>query len=150
MEEVQKHQDNFREVGRILLNHDEHIAQTGAASKEMAQYINALIQESEKKTLWIGNLMRENQEQNKVLGRHEMRQNVLAEVIKDMANKQSQQPQPQTVTGRGPIVTEVDDDGVLDFLGGQNPNTGPPTVRIGQLTIKPPRSPRRKDEPKRN
>ena len=73
VEEVQKHQDNFREVGRILPNHEEHIAQTGAASKEMAQYINALIQESEKKTLWIGNMMKENHEQNKVLGRHEMR-----------------------------------------------------------------------------
>ena len=76
---------------------------------------------------------------------------VLAEVIKYVANQQSQQPQPQTVTGRGPIVTEVDeDDGVLDFLGGQNPNTGPPTVRIGQLTIKPPRSPRRNDDMKEN
>ena len=30
--EAQKHQDTFREVGRILLNREEHIHQTGVAS----------------------------------------------------------------------------------------------------------------------
>ena len=149
VQEVQKHQGSFREVGRVLLNHEEHIAKTGTASEQMAQYINALIQESEKNHLWIGNLIKENQEQNQVLQRHEMGQYAMAEVIKDVANKQSQQPQPQTATGTGPIITEPDEDGaVLDFLGGQNPNTGPPIVGIGPMTIKPPRAPRLKDGPK--
>ena len=89
VQEVQKHQDNFREVGRILLNHEEHIHQTGVASQEMAQYINALIEESQKKTLLVGSLMRENQEQNQVLQRHEIGQHVLAEFLKDVANRQS-------------------------------------------------------------
>ena len=87
--ETQKHQDTFREVGRVLLNHEERIALTGAASQEMAQYINALIEESQKKTLLVGSLMRENQEQNQVLQRHEIGQHVLAEFLKDVANRQS-------------------------------------------------------------
>ena len=149
--EAQKHQDNFREVGRILLNHEEHIHQTGVASQEMAQYINALIEESQKKSLLVGSLMRENREQNQVLQRHEIGQHVLAEVLKEVANQQSQQPQPQTVTSTGPIVTEVDgDENRLDFLSGQNVNTGPPIGWIGPMTIKGPRAPRRKDDPKQN
>ena len=147
--EAQKHQDTFREVGRILLNHEEHIHQTGVASQEMAQYINALIEESQKKTLLVGSLMMENQEQNQVLQRQEIRQHVLAEVIKDVANQQSQQPQPQTVASTGPTATEFDEE-ALDFLSGQNHNTGPPTPGIGQITIKGPRAPRRKDDPKQN
>ena len=70
--ETQKNQDTFREVGRILLNHEEHIHQTGVASQEMAQYINALIEESQKKTLLVGSLIKENQEQNRVFQRHEI------------------------------------------------------------------------------
>ena len=150
VQEVQKHQDNFREVGRILLNHEEHIHQTGVASQEMAQYINALIEESQKKTLLVGSLMRENQEQKQVLQRHEIGQHVLAEVIKEVANQQSkQQQQSQTVTSTGPKVTEVDEDR-LDFMSGQNLNTGPPIGGTGQMTTKRPRAPRRKDDPKQN
>ena len=150
VQEVQKHQDNFREVGRILLNHEEHIHQTGVASQEMAQYINALIEESQKKTLLVGSLMRENQEQKQVLQRHEIGQHVLAEVIKEVANQQSkQQQQSQTVTSTGPTVTEVDEDR-LDFMSGQNLNTGPPTAGIGPMTRKGPRALRRKDDPKQN
>ena len=148
--DVQKHQDTFREVGRILQNHEERIAQTGVASQEMAQYINALIEESQKKTLLVGSLMRENQEQKQVLQRHEIGQHVLAEVIKEVANQQSkQQQQSQTVTSTGPTVTEVDEDR-LDFLSGQNLNTGPPTAGIGPMTTKGPRALRRKDDPKQN
>ena len=66
--EVQKHQDNFREVGRSLLNHEERIAQTGYASQEMAQYINALIEEKQKKTLLVDSLMMEKREQNRCFG----------------------------------------------------------------------------------
>ena len=43
-EEVGKHQNNFRDVVRILQTHEEHIVRTGAASQEMAQRINALIE----------------------------------------------------------------------------------------------------------
>ena len=149
VQEVQKHQGSFREVGRVLLNREEHITKTRTASEQMAQRINALIQESEKNHLWIGNPMKENQEQNNVLRRHEIGQYAIAEVIKDVANKQSQQPQPQTANGTGPTITEPDEDGaVLAFLGGQNPNTGPPIRGIGLMTIKPPRAPRLKDGPK--
>ena len=91
--EAQKHQDTFREVGRILLNHEEHIAQTGVASQEMAQCINALIQDSEKKTVWISSLMRDSQEKTHVLRQHQLGLQVQAEVIKRLANQQQQQPQ---------------------------------------------------------
>ena len=57
-EEVGKYQNNFREVVRILQTHEEHIVKTGAASQEMAQRINALIQENENKTVWISSLTR--------------------------------------------------------------------------------------------
>ena len=109
---------------------------------------SALIEESQKKTLLVGSLMKENQEQNQVLQRHEIGQHVLAEVLKDVANQQAQQPQPQTVTSTGPTVTEVDED-ALDFLSGQNPNTGPPIGGIGRMSIKRPRAPRQKDDPKK-
>ena len=56
-EEVGKHQNNFREVVRILQAH-EYIVRNGAASQEMAQRINALIEENATKTMWIGSLMR--------------------------------------------------------------------------------------------
>ena len=50
-EGIGKHQDNFREVARFLKTHEEHMAKTGAATQEMAQYINALIQENENKAV---------------------------------------------------------------------------------------------------
>ena len=127
-EEVGKHQNNFREVVRILQTHEEHMAKTGAASQEMAQRINALIQENANKTVWISSLMRESQEQTRVLRQHQLGLQVQAEVIKRVANQQPQQQQPQGPTGTNPTVVEVDeqDGDHLDFLGGQNPNTGPP------------------------
>ena len=70
-EQVNKRQDNFREVVRIFQAHEEYIVKTGEASQEMAQNINAFIRESEKKTLWIGNLMRDAQEKTRVLRQHE-------------------------------------------------------------------------------
>ena len=71
--------------------------------------------------------MRESQEQTRVLRQHELGLQVQAEVIKVVANHQQQPPQ-RGATGTSPTVTEVNDqDGDhLDFLGGQNPNTGPP------------------------
>ena len=47
----------------MLQGHEQHIVKNGAASQEMAQYINALISENEKKTLWIASLMKESQAQ---------------------------------------------------------------------------------------
>ena len=126
-EEVGKHQDNFREVARIFQAHEEHIVKTGAATQEMAQYINALIKENENKTVWISSLMRESQEQTHILRPHQLGLKVQAEVIKTVVNQQQQ----QTTTGTGSIVSEAGDDqdsDCLDFLGGRNPNTGPPII----------------------
>ena len=128
-EEVGKHQNNFREVARIFQAHEEHIVKTGAATQEMAQSINALIQENATKTMWISSLMRNSHEQTLVLRQHELGLQVQAEVIKVVANQQPQHPPPsQGAAGTSPTVTEAgDQDGDrLDFLGGQNPNTGPP------------------------
>ena len=65
--QVRKHQDNFQEVVRIFQNHEKYIVRNGAVADEMAQYINALIEDAEKKRLWIGNLMNESQAQEEVL-----------------------------------------------------------------------------------
>ena len=43
-EEVGKHQNNFREVVRILQSDEQHMVRTGEATKEMERYINALVQ----------------------------------------------------------------------------------------------------------
>ena len=50
-EEVRKHQDYFQEVARIFQNHEEHIRRNDVLSDGMAQYINALVQDTEKKRL---------------------------------------------------------------------------------------------------
>ena len=129
-EDVKKHHDNFREVARIFQAHEEYIVKTGAASQEMAHYINALIKENENKTVWISSLVRESHEQTNVLRQHELGLQVQAEVIRRVANQQSQQR--GTATGTGPTVSEVDnehDGDSLDFPGGQNPNSGPPNNR---------------------
>ena len=81
-EEVNKHQNNFREVARIFQAHEEHIIKTGAAYQQMAQCINSLVRESENNTVWISSVMRETQEQTQVLRQHEFGLQVQAEVIK--------------------------------------------------------------------
>ena len=126
-EEVGRHQNNFREVVRILQTHEEHMVKTGATSQEMAQRINALIQENANKTVWISSLMRDSQEQTRVLRQHQLGLQVQAEVIKAVANQQQNQQQ-QGVTGTGPTVTDVDDhnDDRLDFSNVPSPNSGPP------------------------
>ena len=127
-EEVGKHQNNFQEVARIFQAHEEHMAKTGAATQEMAQRINALIQENANKTVWISSLMRESQEQMHVLRQHELGLQVQAEGIKVLANQQQCQQQQQGGTGTSPTVTEVDDhsDDRLDFSNVPSPNSGPP------------------------
>ena len=153
VEEVKKHQDEFRQMATILQTHQQHIARTGTVSQEMAQYINALIEENEKKREWITSLMKETQAQQEVLRQHELGQQVLAEVIRRIANQQHQHDhqQGQGITGTGPIVTVVDDDDErLDFLGGQNPHEGPPIIGTGSMTIKAPRAPKPKDDVRSN
>ena len=83
-QEVQKHQEYFQEVVRVLQNHEQHIANHGVARQEMAQYINTLIEENEKKRQWLTVLMKESQAQTKVLRQHHMGKQVLAEVIKQI------------------------------------------------------------------
>ena len=151
---VKTHQDDFQQVARILQVHEQHIISQGTASQEMVQYINALVQDTEKKRAWIGNLIKESQAQMQVLRQHEMGQQAIAGVIKCMMRQleyHQERAQQAGVTTTGPVVTIVEEDGdVLDFLGSQNPNSGPLIIGIGQLTIKPPRAPRPKDDRKRN
>ena len=147
-EEVKKRQDNFREVVRIFQAREEHIVKTGAATKEMAQYINALIRENANKTVWISSLMRDSQEQTQVLRQHELGLQVQAEVIKTVVNQQQQ----QTATVTGPTVSEADDQDSdrLDFLGYQNPNTGQPIISRRKRLTKHPRALKSKEDHKKN
>ena len=149
--QVWKRQDNFFEVVRIFKKHDEFIVKHGAASDHMAKYINALVEDAEKKSLWIRNLMKESQAQELVLREHHTRQQVLAEVMKRFVFQQEQQQtqpsQGPTITGTGPIITDVPDDNNgnhPDFQGGQNPHDVPPNGGTGQVTTKPPRSTKHK------
>ena len=131
-------------MARILQNHEEHIARSGAASQEMAQYINALVQENEQKSLWIGSLVREAEAQTQVLRQHHLGQQVLAEVIKKMARQQPpQQPRQQpTVPSTQPIVTEVDDDSPSqDFRSGPSPHSRPPDGQLWNITPEMPQIP---------
>ena len=154
--QVQNHQDNFGHVMRIFQNHDEHIRKNGLVSEGMAQYINALVVETEKSKTWVGSLTRESQAQEDVLRQHEMGQQVLAQVIKRIVVQQEQQhsqpPQGQATVGAGPTVTEVDDDqdsDRLDFMTGPNPHKGPPTGGTGQVSSKGPRVRKQKEIAKR-
>ena len=49
VEEVTTHRDYFQKVGMIMQVHEQHIVRSGAMTQEMAQYINALIQENQQK-----------------------------------------------------------------------------------------------------
>ena len=84
-------------------------------------------------------LMRENQEQTQVLRQHEMKQQVLAEVIKTVVNQQQEQQPHQGVPRTGPTISDVDDNDPdrLDFLGGRDPNSGPPDLRVWSLALQP-------------
>ena len=132
VEEVSAHRDNFQKVGLVMNIHEQHMVQSGAITQEMAQYINALIQENQQKSLYIGSLVKEYQAQAEVIRQHQMGQQVIAEVIKRIVAGQGPQqtPQPQGTAGRGLTVSEIDDHDPdrLDFLGAQNPNSGPPTT----------------------
>ena len=146
--QVKIHQDNFHEVVRILQAHEQFIVNTGSITQGIAQNVVELSKDNEKNRMWIGEMMRENQAQAQVLRQHEMGQQAIAGVIKVMMTRDQQQQPQQTVTGSGPIVTEVDDDngGILDFTGGRSPQTGPPDIGSLTMSIKPPRAPRPKDD----
>ena len=70
VEEVSAHRDNFQKVALVMQVYEQHIVRSGAATQEMAQYINALIKENEQKSLLIGSLMKEYQAQAEVLRQH--------------------------------------------------------------------------------
>ena len=104
------------EMVRVLVNHEQQILQNCAASQEMAQYVNVLIQDSQNQTMWITTLFKEAQTQSQVLREHHDGQHVLAEVIRQtMFQQQSRPQQDQAVTGTRPTVTEADDGERLDF-----------------------------------
>ena len=125
----------------MLQNHEQRILTNGVASQEMVQYINALALDNENKKQWIGVLMKESQAQAEVLRQHHLGQQVLAEVIKRMADPwQQPQPQPQhqrITAGNGPTATVVDeDDGTrLDFMGGPSPHPTPPDIGSMRMEI---------------
>ena len=139
-------------MATILQVHEQHIAQNGAMSQDMAQFVNALIQEDAKKRLWIESLARTNQEQSEVLQEHQMGQQVIAEMIKMImaGQQQPQQPQPQQAAiGSGPVVTVVDDDQDgerLDFQGGPSPSPTPPDMGSMQMEIQPIQIPTQMEE----
>ena len=49
VDEVNTHRDNFQEVGMIIQVHEQYIVRSGVVTKEIAQYVNALIKDSEQK-----------------------------------------------------------------------------------------------------
>ena len=147
VEETKKHQEHFQEVVRVLQNHEQHILTNGVASQEMAQYVNALALDNENKKQWFTSLMKESQAQAEVLRQHHLGQQVLAEVIKRMADPW-QQPQPQQqcqqiTAENGPTVTVVDDDDGtrLDFMGGPSPHPTPPDIGSMRMVIEPKQTP---------
>ena len=143
-------------MATVLQAYELHIAQNGAMSQDMAQFVNALIQEDAKKRLRIESLARTNQEQSEVLQEHQMGQQVLAEMIKRImaGQQQPQQPPPQKAAiGSGPVVTVVDDDqdgDRLDFQGGPSPNPTPPDIGSMQTEIQPIQLPTQMEEERKD
>ena len=86
-------------MATILKIHEQHNTKNRAVSQQMAQYVNALITENEKQTVWIRDMMKESQAQTEVLRQHHVGQQVLAGVIKSMANNQQAQPPQQFTAG---------------------------------------------------
>lgn len=50
-DEVKEHQENFLQMATILHIHEQHISRSGVISQEIAQFVNALIHENEKRLL---------------------------------------------------------------------------------------------------
>ena len=53
VEEIKIHRDRFQKMAMVMQVHEQHIVQSGAVTQEMAQYINALIQDNLDKTMQI-------------------------------------------------------------------------------------------------
>ena len=49
--EAKAHQKNFQEVAKVLQNHEQHVANSGAVAQQIAQYIDAFAKENENKSL---------------------------------------------------------------------------------------------------
>ena len=81
VEEVNTYRDNFQKVGMIMQVHEQYIVRSGVVTKEMAQYVNALIRENEK-SMRIESLVREYQVHSEILRQQQVGQQVLAEVLK--------------------------------------------------------------------
>ena len=131
VDEVNIHRDNFQKIGMIMQIHEQYIVRGGVITQEMGQYINALLQDNQNKSMRIESMMNELRGQAEILLQHQMGQEVITEVMKCMmaGHYQGQpKPQPQGVAGTGPIVTEVDDDSGTDpnFPNAPSPNAGPP------------------------
>ena len=127
VEEVQRHQDCFKEVVRVLQNHEQHISTSGLASQEMAQYINALAQANEKNAMWIADLMRETNAQSQVIREQHVKQHVLAEVMKRVM-VQVQQESQQSVRATQVTVADADDETIQGFPTCPSPNASPPNT----------------------
>ena len=145
VEEVKTHQRNFHQVVRAIQTNEQHIAMNGAVSQEMAQFMNALIQDRENKRMWIGSLLSEFQAQAQVIRQREMGQQVLAEMVKMFVfyEHPRQHPQQQPAGGTGPVVTEVTDvDGAgQDLRSGLSPHTKPPDGWMWTVVPAPPQVP---------
>ena len=102
VEEVNTHRDNFQKVWMIMQVHEQYIVRSGVVTREMAQYVNALIRENEQKSMRIESLVKEYQVQSDVLRQQQEGQQVLAEVLKMMMAGRRQEQQPQGATGTGP------------------------------------------------
>ena len=127
VEEVQRHQDCFKEVVRVLQNHEQHISTSGLASQEMAQYINAPAQANEKNTMWIADLMRETNAQSQVIREQHVKQHVLAEVMKRVM-VQVQQEAQRSVRVTQVTVAHMDDETGPGFPSFPSPNASPPNT----------------------
>ena len=98
-------------------------------TQEMAQYVNALVNENEQKSFKVASLPKEYQVQSEVLRQQLEGQQVLAEVLKMViAGRRQEQQQHQGTTGTGPTVTEVDDTSGTEqnFPNAPSPNSGQP------------------------
>ena len=64
---METRQGNFKESVMILRVYEQHIVNTSVIVQGMSRNINALVEDAEKNRLWIGAMMRENNEQTQVL-----------------------------------------------------------------------------------
>ena len=135
------HHGNFQEVAWVLQNHEQRIAINGVVSDRMTQLINDVIQDNQDKSLWIGILKNEAQAQAQVIQQHQVKQQVLAEVMKVMINKQQEQEQAAAVGGRAGSEVEEITATRLDFRTYQNPNATPPGSGLMNLAIEFPQVP---------